>query len=61
MESTVAHRLCRFCGAQVVTPVLVAERYGVKTRTAYYCPVCGEVLFVVWSKRKKDREYALKY
>ncbi len=52
-------RYCRFCNVYGITTVRVIEPHGVKIRTAYHCPKCGEALAVVWSKRKRGDKYAI--
>ena len=46
-------RFCRFCRAAGIRTVLVVEDYDTKTRTAHHCPACGEILAVVWARKKK--------
>lgn len=45
---------CRYCKSRDITPVKIVSRFGPRTRTSFNCPICGEYLDVVWSKKKGE-------
>lgn len=47
---------CRFCRSRGITTVNIIESHGRKIRTMECCPICGEVLRVSWSKKRRDDE-----
>lgn len=47
---------CKFCRSRNLIPVVVIQRFGSKTRTAYHCPNCGEEMSVVWTSKKKEKK-----
>lgn len=46
-------RFCRYCKSRDITPVTIIKRHGQKTQTIFSCPICGEYLDEVWTKKKE--------
>jgi hypothetical protein len=47
---------CRFCRSKGIQTVNIVEPHGHKIKTMLCCPICGEVLRVVWSKKRRIDE-----
>ena len=47
---------CRFCRSKGITTVNIVEPHGHKIKTMLCCPICGKVLRVVGSKKRRIDE-----
>lgn len=47
---------CRFCRSRGITTVDIVESHGHKIKTMNCYPICGEVLRVSWSKKRRIDE-----
>lgn len=44
---------CRFCRSRNIMTVRIIEPHGPKSKMMLCCPKCGEVLRVVWTKKRR--------